>query len=361
MTKNIISPAYVCFYLLPAVWVSKEPTVYEWENKNDNSLFEIVHKGNINSKIRYKIRRDGLVILDCNNWEAGTYTKIPQHDLKPGMVVPKVTIEKEKLAEKRAYNRSMLVNAYQCCLHTANIQVHNTAYSFGLPIQSRDLVNLISFDNPGVNLYFSNGDPYCEHVIRVINDIVNRKRYDHDKRQLIELDVIDYSFSLLGDILDNEYEETLKLVELLFWSQNAYRDCSFANSLIMSWAVCEKLINNLWSKHISSIRKFPDGNKRINNKRKQKLEGRDFTASIVCENLELLEIIPHSLYGSLETIRSKRNNWLHSLQNIEGDHAVDALRVSTELLHLATGIKIHLGLSRVAPGTGGFPEEMYKI
>ena len=97
----------------------------------------------------------------------------------------------------------------------------------------------------------------------------------------------------------------------------------------------------------------------MNKDRVKKLEGRDFTASIVTEVLELSGVINFELFRGIDDARRKRNAWLHSLNAIEDKDASSAMRTAIELFQVATGVALRPAISRTMPGTGGVPTHMY--
>jgi len=127
----------------------------------------------------------------------------------------------------------------------------------------------------------------------------------------------------------------------------------------LSWAVCEKTINHLWGEFLLGKRAECEEVVRINKKRTKKLKGRDFTASIVSEILELSDVLKTQLFHRVDDARKKRNAWLHSLDVIDDRDAASAMRAATGLFELATGVALKPSISRTMAGTGGVPLEMY--
>lgn len=69
------------------------------------------------------------------------------------------------------------------------------------------------------------------------------------------------------------------------------------------------------------------------------MTGRDITAAIVIENLNLHGLIPDELYVNLTSIRKSRNKLLHGLQSITPYKAVKSviqIHYSIDLLHRGT-------------------------
>lgn len=275
--------------------------------------------------------------------------------------MPQEVIDAERLAETRAYNRSMLINAYQLCLNSAHSTKRLRATPLGAPVQSRHLVSLTDFSNPISLVYPSSNDPYCIYVNSSVAALARRQGTDVPSRNLIEADVIAYSFQLLGKVMTSQNRDALKLAELLFWAHSQYGENFFANALILSWAACEKMIAYLWSQFLRSKKGARGDRERISASRLKKLEGRDFSASVVTEILELSDVIAFDLFSGLDEARRKRNSWLHSLEAVTDRDASNALRTATALYHVATHIELRPAVSRTVPGTGGVPPHLYEF
>jgi hypothetical protein len=358
METDIISQAYVGFYHSPLVWCAEKPSEDIRRQGAVEDVLRIVHEGTLDCGIRFRVRRDGFIWFDCNNWEPGKYTRIPGWS-NPKMIVPKEVIDAEKTAETRAYNRSILINAYQLCLCTSHLLVRYRGTNLGDPVESTHVVPLNDFSNPIYLLYPYPVEPYPIYINNALELIFRRDKKAFDIRQLIELDVIEYSFKILGEILQSKNKNALKIAEILYWASRHYTENAFSESLILSWAVCEKLIGHLWGDFIKSKKESIEGLERMNRARIEKLEGRDFTASIVTEVMELIGLLPLKLFRSLNDARSKRNAWLHKLATITDKDASNSLFAATELFRIATGVSLKPSLHRVAPGTGGVPPHMY--
>lgn len=359
METDIVSPAYVGFYHVPLSWCAEVPPEEVWQRGSLEELFKVVHEGTLEGGLRFRVRRDGFIWFNCNKWDPGTYTIIPGYSIEPGNKVPKKVTEAERLAEQRAHNRSMLLNAYQLCLNSAHSFVKKRSTGLGAPVQSTYLVHLTDFTNPISLLYASPNEPYCIYVNNAVDSIAKRNPKAINSRRLIEHDVIHYSFNLLNQILKSNNKNAVKITEMLYWAHHRYSENAFSDSLILSWAVCEKLINHLWGDFVRTKKGVINGVERVNKDRVKKLEGRDFTASIVTEVLELSGVINFELFRGIDDARRKRNAWLHSLNAIEDKDASSAMRTAIELFQVATGVALRPAISRTMPGTGGVPTHMY--
>ena len=85
------------------------------------------------------------------------------------------------------------------------------------------------------------------------------------------------------------------------------RGASFDTALVSFWTVAESLMKDIWSDLLAS--------KEFDSKRKKFLMGRDITAAIICENLNLHGLISEDLYDGLSTIRKSRNKMMHDIES----------------------------------------------
>jgi len=180
-----------------------------------------------------------------------------------------------------------------------------------------------------------------ENNWNLANDLLKKR-----SRTIVEFETFDYSISLLDKILSSEVPDLLKLINLLFQAHINYSEHNFSNSLTLSWTVCEKLLNIIWDNMLKGIREDTSNSIKINNKRKEKLTGIDFTASIKQEFLNLSETLSQELYEKIDDVRKARNKWLHSLKSIDDTESSKALSTARALLKEVSGIELLLTISR---------------
>lgn len=131
-------------------------------------------------------------------------------------------------------------------------------------------------------------------------------------------------------------------------SVKSYGDHDFSTSLIFSWTVSEKLVSILWNRLVESKRIRKENDQVIvfiNDQRKKRLQGRDFPVSNRIEILSLLNIIPLELYKRLNSIRIKRNDWVHNLGEVDDASASLAIQVAQEMFAEISKVKFSLTIS----------------
>ncbi|KJK48914.1 hypothetical protein UK23_15410 [Lentzea aerocolonigenes] len=160
--------------------------------------------------------------------------------------------------------------------------------------------------------------------------------------------VMDKAADLLNQVLQHEAPGTLDLIVLVNQALVAHTKHDFAGSIIAFWTVCEALQNQLWKSYYEQQIAAAGGT--VSKKRREKLNGRDFTASIVSEILGLAGVLPAPLHASLDENRILRNKWLHGGKiptYIDSGKCGETVK---EMLRLTLGIDLPLALSIGASG-----------
>jgi hypothetical protein len=133
-----------------------------------------------------------------------------------------------------------------------------------------------------------------------------------------------------------------------------YKVGNYDTSIVLAWFVIEEAINSLWSAHIDGQnRDLPGGRKRVNRERKDFLIGRDFTASVVSNMLELVAVIDHDLFTSVDQVRGYRNAIVHRRDGARlpgSAEATLALTTAQKLSERLWGIPFALNLVRSVHG-----------
>ena len=148
--------------------------------------------------------------------------------------------------------------------------------------------------------------------------------------------------------------EVAVLSELALYSLHLLERAKYEASLISSWTVSERCINMLWACFLDSKKKErgdpkddTKGFQFLSKSRKEKLTGRDFTASTITEVLSLSNAISFERYSVINQIRKIRNDWMHKCTPVSMADAFRALRLSEALLAEAGFIEIKLDISPV--------------
>jgi hypothetical protein len=149
-------------------------------------------------------------------------------------------------------------------------------------------------------------------------------------------------------ILTNLPVDELTVTDLLMRAAVLYQDSNFSVCLEMAWTATEHLVDRLWTSFIEANRSREVSGKTvpfINADRRTRLEGRDYSASVVIEILSLEDLIPWNLYGDLTRVRIARNKWLHSMQIVDSETASLAMWTAERMLAQVEGIELYIPLN----------------
>jgi hypothetical protein len=154
--------------------------------------------------------------------------------------------------------------------------------------------------------------------------------------------------------MERNPNEVAVLSELALYSLHLLDRAKYEASLISSWTISERCINMLWGCFLDS-KKNEGGDRKdetnglqfMNKSRKEKLNGRDFTASTITEVLSLSNAISFERYSMINQIRKIRNDWMHKCTPVSMADAYRALRLSEALLAESGFIEIKLDSSPV--------------
>lgn len=165
------------------------------------------------------------------------------------------------------------------------------------------------------------------------------------------LATIDRSFQDL-DFAIKKGSFVLRALELHKLSHYRLLDQRFSESLVLSWTVCESLIDFVWQAMMDDISSKQSA--RMTNRRKDVLRNPTaFTASVRLETLELSGYLSLEAINDLNAVRKKRNDWLHSLKDVDEDESLHSIKTCARLIQLILGIEIHETIVSGSGGEGG--------
>lgn len=342
----MIVPAIHAYYHAPPLWIGTKPTEEEIKTAPEINFIREVYRTELTQGIKVRVRRDGLFVFDCSNWESGQTTEIPGFEAIGGQSIPKEVSDAEDLAKQRTYMRFQLLTVHLACLGTVLHGVrqvlppHPSSMLSLFHFEQNDLLNILNSLDPGKSYIYN-------HLSLFKFDPVYRPPNQFHRLE-VSVEKVEQSFNLLQQILNSSYSDILGLIEIIYKSVYNYTCHQFSEALILCWTVCESLLNKTWSEYISVKRAepnsagMPNGATRINGERKNRLEGINFTASIISEILELSNLISYDLFCQLNDIRKARNDWMHSLKDVSMMDATEAIKTTLDFLFRVTDIKLSL-------------------
>jgi len=138
-------------------------------------------------------------------------------------------------------------------------------------------------------------------------------------------------------------KQMLPLIAGIAKSICEYKVANYPVSLTLAWFVIESMLQKKWSAFLEEKNKiYPDGMKRINKERRDVLNGRDYTISIITNILELANVMPIEVFAILEKVRRYRNRVVHQdhADKCTAKHCDLAIKLAVDLLSEALPIRI---------------------
>lgn len=169
----------------------------------------------------------------------------------------------------------------------------------------------------------------------------------------VPLDKVDRSFDMFEQFLGGP-PIAARAAHLVLLAADHYRRWRFDQALIAAWTAAESLLAVLWERYIdqSAARQESSGYV-LNNRRRVRLNGREFTTSIIAEVLALAGVIDQELFDDLARARSARNKWVHALAPVAHDAASSGVRSTQRLLELTTSVQVAAPLTLASSGLPG--------
>jgi hypothetical protein len=275
----------------------------------------------LTSGITISVQRRGLMFFSFREW-----------------IAPPLKNEEASGFDRRAkrqLQRLEVLNAHLACLHSALSAVQQIAIE-KLEVSPRDVIVRSDDDFDRAAGMAGSGTLLLEWHRRLPIPGLTIS-----KAALLS------SFQILDDIL-TKHPEALELVALLSRAATDYENHNYAQAVVTAWTIAERLVRKKWSQYLDGQQRneVVGGTSRpfLNGKRREKLLGADFTASIVSEFLSLDGHLPFELFLQLNQARSSRNAWLHEGHS-PGRSGAEAAVVSAQkaLAHF-TGIRLEIPL-----------------
>ncbi|MCF8505200.1 MAG: hypothetical protein K9G59_09825 [Caulobacter sp.] len=331
ITPDRVSPAIEGYFHLPPIWVGTKPDEQSVAVLNPAIHHQIVFERDLSFGVRVKAQRDGMFLFDFSKWPLAPITLIPGFvvdDPSAPYMATKEHQDAENLAEDRAAFRAQLMNVHQGCLATAQFRIKRGSMPLGLPVKAHGAHKGLTFDvRPG---YYEQSDDVRSVAKNVANNSYNINRDKPQNRRIVDIPVVARSFDILEKILSFNDPSIIQLFEAAYISACRAGERRYGESVVVGWSVCEQLVSIAWRRLIDSLNSSPEA-PRAPKERRKKLLGRDYTASVMVEMLEVNGIIDHELYRNLEISRKSRNAWAHEMRP-PGEHEVYRTRISIENL-----------------------------
>jgi hypothetical protein len=284
-----------------------------------------------------RVCRDGLIMISIPSLE----NDIPE----PGQSTPIESLIKQwgKYLDH--------LNAFYLLLDSAVINKMNTSYFALHEITNRDAFRL-SYKN-GQQTGYSLATESITYAFQTARLKAFRGplpiRYDPRiiARQVISKGAIAHATEMFRSVLNRN--GIVKQLASFTKSIAEYKVGNYETSIILAWFISERMISEIWSRHIDSLNlDIGDQRKRINAKRKEFLtSGRDFPVSVTSNCLELFGFLPFQMFDDLDKVRGYRNAIVHKKEGYvpTNEHARLAIKAANELFGRTYSIEFTPSLS----------------
>lgn len=345
-----VGPVVEGYFRAPAVWVGDVPADADIAQLNPAIHHSVAYRATLACGIKVRVNRDGLFLFDFTDWKPAPPVVIPGY-IKPENETHKYPVEHhdaEVKAEESAIIRAQVMNAHQACLTTAERMLKRRSASMGFPVTAWSTHKALTLDTPS---------PYhddMENLHALVQNMANNKyglpREKPRSRPGLEVDVIRRSFEILDKMLTGGELHGVRLIESAFIASHRRREKRFGEAITLGWTVCEQLVSILWRRMLDDARQENAG--RMSKERRQKLTGRDYSASVMSEMLEINGRIDHELFRMLEVGRKARNAWAHEMRAPSERSIHFCFKAIENLMATVLGVPLVLG----GGGRGGVPQ-----
>lgn len=298
------------FYLWPPIWIggSEDEIKTAYSVDPNSEIITLTLQCGIKAKVSLK----GVFVFDFSNWPDGAITSMKD------WLMP-------VLARMRFMNL-LLAFFYSVFFRTKRQTTEKMFIEFGTYAFSRD------FDlNPS---HFG-----CDiRQYAVIQENEKWHKIFMPFHTVVAQDVISEAIRLTDAALLNNSNDTATLGELFLHAFQLHDSGKYEASHISSWTITERCLNQIWLSYLADAeQQHPtcsdtSNEKYINSTRRQKLMGRDFTASIISEILSLNGMLPFEQYKLVSDVRQTRNDWLHKLRAIRREDSRKAINLARYML-----------------------------
>jgi len=352
-----VSPPVEGYFRLPAIWVGEEPNKESVIVLNPKIHHEVVLRKKLDCGINIQVHRDGRFMFDFSNWPIAPIVTIPGYR-KPDPPF-KITVEHANQANKAedyAIIRAQAMNVHQLCLTTSEYIVKKRSSMMPYPVTAWNTYKAISFDIPPT--YSTNVEDLHSLAQNVINNSYKVSIKNPRPRRVIETEVVEYSFDLFDNILGKQNLGLIQIIEAAFLSACRVQEKRNGEAITLAWGACEQLVSQLWKEMTGLSDANGKNKKKLTKKRREKLTGRDYTASVMIEMLELNGYINDEIYELLEDSRKARNKWVHEMDVPTTNDVHSCTEAIRKILLQYKGINIYLS-TLVRGGVPQWPIWMY--
>lgn len=336
---TFLSPHKTWFLFQPYSWFGSAPEPVG-DTVPYDVLTQITYQRKLACGIGVEIYRDGVIILDFEDWELGK-SQSPfvgmtgdQH-----IAVP--------------LKRVQVLNVFLAFLYTSTLY-HGGAHTTKMSLQLRDVFGYYDDrDNLGALPYFE-----FLKIVKMNEDASLPLAIGHTgaatpyRYWLCTEALLDDTCERLDEIIARDTKRTKKQQSLLTYTDLLLRSCAicenhdYSQSLSVSWSIMEKLLSTAWDNFIDENKEREDRGQAIGvitpSHESRLTDHRVYTAAVRCEVLMWAGVLSRELYNRLNTARSARNNWLHNLASVPQMVSYEAVITARVMLKVIENVDLRL-------------------
>jgi hypothetical protein len=274
---------------------------------------DIVWQGEGPCDVPILVRRDGFFIFDFGS--ANTYAggAVPLYDLEES-TIPSSIIKLENARRDLAYSRFSYMNSVVQALSSGISIVQHASLGIVAPLNPSNYFNAVKEGDKWRILHTA---PFPTTPNR--NFAISKDTLDH------MLELLAKSHVALG----SSFVDMLALTHV---ASHQYSLHQFPSAHLIAWSVVEKLINHMWDQLQHEIDEKNGGFTKMDSARRDLLDGRDYTASVITQFLSFNKKVDDKTLDDLNKARARRNKFAHNLAPIVAQDAGGVIQLATKLM-----------------------------
>ena len=273
--------------------------------------------------------RGGFMVFEFNAAVEYSGGDVPAYTLDTDRRIPTAVTTAEKLRDELAYRRFVYMNAFLLALYSGI----STVQKRGTPVQEPvDPTNYF-----GAKVIAGGWETY--------SDLGRKFDYPTTRSDHLKIETLDHTNEILHRCFAEFGKSSLELLDLVYIACHQYTRHQFASAHLLAWSAVESMLNVLWLRLQRKANSEFGGHTKFNAERRNLLNGRDYTASIISQILSLCGDVDDNLLSRLDEARRRRNSFAHGLERIKSKDAGSTLRLATDLLTKIAGIRVTCQLS----------------
>lgn len=308
-------------YVLRPTWIGGKPEPSKWQ--------EVAWQGIGPQNVPITALQNGFVIFEFDQSTEYAGGAIPPYTLPVSRKIPTHVTRADRDRLDLGYRRCKYMNAFLLALHSGFSSVEKAAKVVQEPVDPTNYFVACRCDSDW-EIYMNDSRRFDCPESRVDN---------------IEIETLDYAIEILRKLFDKIGVSCLEILSLVYISCYQYSRHQFSSAHLIAWSVVEALQNKIWLDLQTEVDVESGGHTKMTKKRKDQLNGRDFTASIVSQILSICGYIDDKTLTRLDEARKRRNNFAHTLDPIESDAAGQVIRLATDLISRVAAIRVTSPLS----------------